>query len=210
MAAIDKTYTNNFNEYQEFLNWAKTTTFTCPNGTKIYVYNYVYDFWTKEDFDEAPRPIMCSSFSLDYFLIKYCPFKFVQDRMLEVCGEEYYNSVKNGTSEYDKFKYPEIGTKFKIVRNSLFNHKNYLYKFRHHTNKFIFSIELDDVTLWYNKELKRYLMTYELGEYGASALRKAKTIKALIRVLRKLKLPKNSIVTAHGRYVGEELVIYVK
>jgi hypothetical protein len=37
-----------------------------------------------------------------------------------------------------------------------------------------------------------------------------KTIKSLMRNIRKWKLPKGSIVTAHGRYVGEEYEFLIK
>lgn len=210
MAAIDKTYTSDYEEYQKFLKWAKETTFECPNGTKIYVYNYVYDYWTEEHMKEAPRPVMNSPYSLDYFLIKYCPFKFVQDRMREVYSEEYVNSVLNGTSEYDTFKYPKVGTKFTIVRGKWMTHKNYLWKFRGRKIHFDLDVEYDETPLWYSPKINRFLLPNELGLGTMSWTTKGKTVKSLIRHLRKLKLPKGAIVRAAGRYVYEDLIILVK
>lgn len=210
MAAIDKTYTSDYEEYQKFLKWAKETTFECPNGSKIYVYNYVYDYWTEEHMKEAPRPVMSSPWSLDYFLIKYCPFKFVQDRMREVYSEEYVNSVLNGTSEYDTFKYPEVGTKFTIVRGRWMTHKNYLWKFRGRKIHFDLDVEYNEQRLWYSPKINKFILPYELGLGTMSWATKGRTIKALIRHLRKLKLPKGAIIKATGRYVDEDLLILVR
>ncbi len=210
MAAIDKTYTSDYNEYQKFLNWAKETTFTCPNGLKLYVYDYVYDYWTEEDMKETPRPVMNSPQTLDYFLIKYCPFEFVKERMREVYDDEFVNSVLNGTSEYDTFKYPEIGTKFTIVRGRHMKHKDYLWKFRKRKIYFDINVEYKEEHIWFNCKLKRFLLPDELGEIDTSWAECGRTVKSLIRHLRKVKLPKGSIIKTTGRYIGEDLLILVK
>lgn len=210
MAAIDKTYLSDYEEYQKFLKWAKETTFKCPNGTKIYMYNYVYDYWSKEDMKETSRPVMNTPLALDYFLIKYCPFKFVQDEMREVYDKEYVNSIINGTSEYDTFKYPEVGTKFTIIRGRWMTYKNYLWKFRKRKIHFDLNVEYNKQHLRYSPEINKFILPYELGLGTMSWTTKGKTIKALIRHLRKLKLPKGAIITATGRYIDENLLILVK
>lgn len=210
MAAIDKTYTSDYNEYQKFLKWAKGTTFECPNGLKLYVYNYTYDGWTEENMKEMSRPVISSSQTLDYFLIKYCPFEFIQERMREVYDDKYVDSILNGTSKYDTFKYPEVGTKFTIVRGRWMKHKDYLWKFRGRKIKFDIDIEYDDYPLWYSSKINRFILPYELGDGNMSWAVTGRTIKSLIRKLRKLKLPKYSIVRATGRYVNEDLLILVR
>lgn len=210
MAAIDKTYTSDYEEYQKFLKWAKETTFECPNGIKLYVYAYVYDYWTEENMKETPRPVMNTPQSLDYFLIKYCPFEFVQERMREVYSEEYVNSILNGTSEYDTFKYPEIGTKFTIVKGRFMKGKDYLWKFRKRKIYFSLEVEYNNQFLWYNPKINKFILPYELGIDMMSWAEKGRTIKSLIRHLRKLKLPKGAIIKAYGRYINEDLLILVK
>lgn len=210
MAAIDKTYTSDYEEYQKFLKWAKETTFECPNGIKLHVYDYVYDYWTKESMEKGEKPVMNTPQSLDYFLIKYCPFEFVQERMREVYNEEYVNSILNGTSEYDTFKYPEIGTKFTIVRGKFMKSKDYLWKFRKRKIYFSLEVEYNNYPLWYNPKINKFILPYELGIDIMSWVEKGRTIKSLIRHLRKLKLPKGAIIEAYGRYVNEDLLILVK
>jgi hypothetical protein len=214
MAAIDKTYLADYSVYQDFLNWAKKTTYTCPNGLKFRVYDYVYPDCPKEAMDKGPCPILNSPQSLDYFLIKYCPFTFIQERMEEVYDKEYIDSVRNGTSEYDTFKYPEISTHFKIVkRGYAFKSKNYLWKlyFRVHCKQYFWiRATLGDSYLYYNKYINRFILPEELGYWTCSSAYKTKTIKALIRSLRKMKIPKGAIIEANGRYDGEKLTIIAK
>ena len=210
MAAIDKTYLNDFAVYQEFINWAKNTVYTCPNGVKLPVINYVLTYWTEEAMREKSRPVLCSSFTLDYFLIKYCPFEFVQSRLREVYSEQYYNDVLDGVSEYDKFVYPEIATKFTVVRGKNMKHKNYLWRLKGHKYKFFTRAEYNDTVLWYNDELKRFLLPDELGEPSCSHFYGSASVKSLIRKLRKMNIPKNTILECHARYVGENLLILAK
>ena len=103
MAAIDKTYTNSYKNYTDLIEWARNNKFTCPNGTIVNVLNSIYSNWTKEDFNKAINeghtlPVMNTSQSTDYYLIKYCPLQFVQDRMIEVYDEDYYNTFWDRTS----------------------------------------------------------------------------------------------------------------
>lgn len=103
MAGIDKTYCRTWEEYQEVVKWARENKFTCPNGTVIEPIESVYE-WNEDSFDgERKLPILNTSQSLDYFLIKHCPIEIVQERMKEVYGEDYVESIKNRTSEYDLF-----------------------------------------------------------------------------------------------------------
>lgn len=210
MAAIDKTYLSNYKIYQQFIEWAKKTTFICPNGIKLRVIDSVYAYWTEKDMNAGERPVLNSSHTLDYFLIKYCPFDFVQERMKEVYDADFYESVKNGTSDYDTFVYPAIATKFVVVRGKYLKHKNYLWKLRKKIILFDIEVEYKNYPLWYNRELHRFLLPFELGEVGQSFAYETKTIKSLIRHLRKMKLPKGAIITARGRYIDEDLLILAK
>lgn len=210
MATIDKTYLSDYYVYRQFIAWARETVYICPNGLKMRVSDYIYSHWTKENMEECERPVLNSPYSLDYFLIKNCPFKFVQDRLKEVYDRKYYESVLNGTSLYDTFVYPEIGTHFTILRGKNMKHKNYLWKLRDKTIYFFIEAEYNHRPLWYSDKLHRFIMPYELGEGNSSCAYKTRTIKSLLRHLRKMKLPKGAIVTAEGRFVGESLLILVR
>ena len=207
MAGIDKTYLSDYEEYQKFLEWAKNKTYTCPNGTVIHVYDYVYNYWTKESMEVCERPVMNTPQSLDYFLIKDCPFEFVQERMREVYNEEFVNSVLNGTSEYDTFKYPEEKSKIKIVKRYYWmKHKNYLYRDQRRRKYYFFiDVYLGDYSLDYSSYIKRFLLPDELGIWTCSSCWKCRSVKALIRTIRKWNLPKGCTIIASGRYVDERI-----
>ena len=214
MAAIDKTYTDKWSDYQDLKKWAFGKIFTTPNGAKINMYYYLLNGWTKEDFDGNERPIMSTSYTADYYIIKYCPLKFVQDRMKEVYDKEYYDSVKNGTSYYDTFsKEGKYGTKVRIIKrpDKLFGNHNYALWVNKDINKRI------STTWWvsivtpeeyefvnYDEEYNRWIWPEELGEGHSNICNRYYTIKALIKAIRKWQLPKGTIVKAGGRYIGDE------
>lgn len=214
MAGIDKTYTSSWEEYQELINWAKNTQFNCPNGIIINPINYIYER-NKESFNGREIPVINSSQSLDYFLIKYCPIQFVQDRMKEVYDDEYYNSIKNGTSEYDTFIRPESGTKIKMIKDSKFHNRKFFSFYNNRFNKKLVYINIEvqynNESLWYNEDFDTFILNNELGYWTCnSADIKCKSIKAVVRKIKKWKLPKGAIVTVFGRYIGESWKFLVK
>ena len=120
MAGIDKTYCNTVAEYEEFKQWAIENKFKTPMGDTIDFTWHMYNFDSPiEDLQEQidngyDITVMNTSFHLDYYLIKYCPIKFVQDRMREVYRKETIESILNGTSPVDTFNRDSIaGTKVK-------------------------------------------------------------------------------------------------
>lgn len=219
MAAIDKTYVTSYKDYKNFIEWAKGTHFPCPNGFIMKPIEYVYDWFTETDFDgEKEIPIMNTDNDVDYFLIKYCPFQFVQDRMKQVYGEEYYQSVLNGTSPYDTFVYPERGTKVKEIKigRSFFTKSRKAWKFysplREKITKptYFIGATYNDMNLWYDEKQNKFLLPYEFGDGRSSYANKCRSIKAVIRLIRKWKLPVGTIIDVSGRYVGEEYRFIVK
>lgn len=182
MAGIDKTYVKTWQEYQDLVNWLEQNQFKCPNGDVIGICHYG---WSKEDFDgERERPVLNTTQEEDYFLIKYCPLQFVQDRMKEVYDEEDYNSVKNGTSPYDTFtKEGRLGTgkiKLKKLRG-----RGKKYKYLYWTESLSYGLR-------YCTETNKWLWPYELGNWNTSTADRCHSIKALIRQIRKWQLPKGT------------------
>lgn len=212
MAGIDKTYCKSYKEYSDLINWAKETVFTCPNGLKLYPNNYIY-YWNKNIFNDKDYiPVMNTPEVLDYFLIKYCPFEFVQNTMKKAYTT-FYNEVKQGISDYDKFDINQvkIATKYKIIKRP----SDKLYPYRPHKRLNL----RKNVDLWcvdnltynyrsfeYSEELKRFIYENELhnDSFSMNKFCKCKTIKALCRQLIKAKIPSGTIIKATGYYVGEQ------
>lgn len=210
MAAIDKTYVSSYEDWKRIIDWARTAVFTCPNGTELRAIDYCYypnstEAEIKEWLTEQNEiPVMNTSYSMDYFLIKHCPIDIVQERMREVYDDEYYNAVKNGMSEYDTFSRDgKIGTR--VVCTKRGNRSNHISR-----GHYFVHAELDGDTLWYSEAIGRFLWENELGSWSSNCFVGCKTFKALVRRIRKMGLPKGAVVTATGRYVDEafEFVIH--
>ena len=208
MAAIDKTYVYSPKDYIDLVEWAKNAVYTCPNGTVIKISNSVYE-WNINEIKDWSRgiPVLNTSYTEDYYLIKYCPLEVVQNRMKEVYSKDYYDSIKNGTSEWDTFtKEGRIGTKIVLKKYSPHENFNYYCKFAD------VQIRFEDRLLWYSNDIKNFLWPNELGNTSSSGMfiRKSGSIKAIIRKLRKLNLPKGAKIFIVGRYVHEKWILYVK
>lgn len=204
MAGIDKTYTKSYDDYKKLVEWAKKTVFTCPNGVKLHAIDYIY-YWSESDFN-SEIPVLNTSNAFDYFLIKYCPFDFVQERMQYVYSKEFYDSVKNGTSEYDTFtKEGKYGKHCKIIKRP-----NYMTKTPLGQDKwFIQPIYEAGEDLWYDEDNDTWLWSYELGEATTNVCWKYKSLKSVIRHILKWKLPIGTILTLHSRYVGIDWIIKI-
>lgn len=214
MAGIDKTYTNSYKDYIDLINWARKYTFTCPNGTIVDISKSIYN-WTEEDFIKATDegyslPIMNTSSSTDYFLIKCCPLQFVQDRMKDVYDDEY-DEIKNNISPYDTFsKEGKYGTHCKLIsspkkpfrNNRPLNIKQWWVD--------IILPESFDGYLWYLVSYNKWVWPYELHgnttdiSSGGWFEKRFKTRKAIERHICKWKLPKGTIVQVCGKYINEE------
>lgn len=208
MAAIDKTYTNSWEEYQKLKEWIKDKIYTCPNGAVVNLNHFIYP-WNKEDFKGDKLPIMNTSYSADYFFIKYCPLDFVKERMECVYGKEYIEKVKNGTSKFDtpikKGKYVK-----QVFCSGSWSQKfnNFLKQTRRPYN-FTVSCEIESYFMWYDEIDDKWLAAgYEFNSsnHGLSsvALLKCKTIKAVIRKLRKWYFPIGTVILVKGNYIGEK------
>lgn len=225
MAGIDKTYVKTWGEYESLVRWAKDKEFVCPNGIKLYPINYIYEydknsyeksynsFKEKYPNEEYEFPVMNTSWSMDYFLIKYCPLKFIRDRMKKVYDEDYIRDVLNGNSYYDMY-YRNVGGKVKIIKYPKFGNKSKLCEKKRRT-KFI---EVENLyksysfrdTLWYNEDYDYWVSMSELGDHTSNMCHKnINSTKAMIRQIIKWKLPKGSVVIWSGRYVGNEFKFLV-
>lgn len=202
MAGIDKTYTNSFAEYQQLVDWAKDKEIVFSKKQKEKLLNYVYQ-WDEEDFN-SELPVMNTSNSVDIFLIQNCPFKFIQDRMKEVYSEETikeFSSVSFPIQLPKNYKQDRKIIISKSKRFSLYNkgvnsHSCWWLQ----SNDFDWGFDSDN-NVWVNRGL------YFPSDTNTSH---HKTIKSLVRFLRKQYLPSGLEFRLSGRYVGEEFTIKIK
>ena len=212
MAGIDKTYVRNVQDYLDLVSWAKDKEFKCPNGQVIRPSDYIYEWNISELEDVLSRygeyPVMNTPYALDYFLIKHCPLDFVRKRMEEVYNQNHIESVKNGTSRFDTFK-REPFKKIKVIKESSLRKADFLIRSKrrhldwieviHPVRGMFFSYNEDD-DLW-------VIPTHELG-YGCSNVchKKVCSKRAMMRLIRKWKLPKGCEVHWKGCYVGDTII----
>ena len=96
MAGIDKTYTDNYEEYKKFKIWADKQVITFFDGHTECVGDWVWSY-EKEDFDNGEIPIMNTPKWLDIYLIQNCKSQFVIERMKDVYGKHFeeYQKLSN-------------------------------------------------------------------------------------------------------------------
>ena len=219
MAAIDKTYCKTIAEHEEFKEWVTENKFETPFGEIIDIADYMYNFDTpieelQEEIDNGYEIIVMNTPAhIDYYLIKYCPIKFVQDRMKQVYPKHYENIV-DGVSSFDNFnRDPIAGTKVKCIKESDFCKKDFLDKRKGKKYMSDNWIEVYHSTHWlrYNEEYDYWpIYLHELMSSNSNVCHKPiKSRKALIRQIRKWRLPKGCIVTWRGVYKGDEMLFKV-
>lgn len=217
MAGIDKTYAKTWEEYETLVEWTKDKEFICPNGMKLYPMNCIY-IWEKDDYEKSYNnhkekypnedfefAVLNTTWAMDYFLIKYCPLEFVQNRLKQAYGKDYVKSILDGTSVFDTYN-RNVGTKVKIIKYPKFGNKGKLCE-KKRRMKFI-EVEntynphsLNDI-LWYNEDYDYWVSFNEIGYHTSSMCNKnINSTKAMIRQIRKWKLPKGTIVKWCGRFV---------
>ncbi|MCH5167949.1 MAG: hypothetical protein J1F35_08735 [Erysipelotrichales bacterium] len=213
MAAIDKTYVNNWEDWKEITDWMKSFERVLQNGSILIGENFLYypdatkeeiESWLKE---QKEIPVMNTSWSMDYFFIRECPIEAVQNRMKSVYSKESYEEIKNGTSEYDKFVRPVGGKHLKLIKKpKYYKPSKFLWNGKIRKDRFVVDIELPNGDYsWYYDEIDYWSMPYELiaGGFMSSADVYCKTHKALIRKILKWNLPIGTKVKAsHFRFQG--------
>lgn len=93
MAGIDKTYTDSYKEYRDYIDWARGRSVTFFNNHKVSLLDFLYE-WEEEDFTQD-RPIMNTPSYVDAYLIQNCPLKFIKNRTKTVYSNKEYDRLKN-------------------------------------------------------------------------------------------------------------------
>ena len=203
MAGIDKTYTNSYNDYKEFKDWADKQTLTFFNGYKVCIGDWVWKY-EKEDFDGNEKPIMNTPTWLDIYLIQNCKSQFVLDRMKNVYGKKSYKEFQ--TIDLTAKPPEEFQQNRKIIIK-----KSDRTKFPLHSKPY------DSKTMWwlqcdnkfgYHEKTKTWVSHDSYYPHNTNTSH-IKSIKGVVRHLRKQYLPKGITFRLIGRYVGEEYIIVI-
>lgn len=135
MAGIDKTWFRKWDQYKEVHDWADSVgRVTDEYGNTFRPIDFMCD-WTVESYHKAyieqikyfkkksdvSDPEKYIEFILwntptyfDVWLIRNCPIKFIQERLMEQYGSEY-EDIKNHKSIYDSPR-ADAGHKFKVKK----------------------------------------------------------------------------------------------
>ena len=188
MASIDKTYTDSYKDYAEFVEWSKDKTVVFWTGLRENVSSYIFHY----DDIKTEVPIMNSPIWLDAFLLKHCPIKFVTDRIKEV----YLDLTCLENFSFDRPIDYKQGRRVKIIplnTKTVYNRPIEGY----------YSLESEHMA--YNNVVKAWV---EVGTHPYSlSTSEHKTIKSLVRFLRKQYLPVTEF-ELNSRY-GEKYLVKV-
>ena len=220
MAAIDKTYVNNWKDLKAIQDWAKTAYAVDGLGNKYNVYEwcndmtenefnesikYQYDRWKAqglklEEYDGCAEVVVWNTPTwLDVWLIKNCPLEVIQNRLKQQYGNSY-EDIKNGTSIYDTYKRNGLGKniRFKVLKKPNF----------HARIKCSWWVQCND-DYWYNDELDVWSRNYELIPYTTNVahIHGHLTERKILRYLKKWNLPKGIHFRISGAYVGQDWLI---
>lgn len=202
MASIDKTYTDSYQDYKEFKDWADKQILTFFDGHKECIGNWVWEY-NEKDFDGQEIPIMNTPTWLDIYLIQNCKSKFVLDRMKEVYDEKSYKEFQTIDLTANPPQEFQQNRKISIVKT----HKT---KYALHSkpyNGYKWLLQCNDDSFWYNDNTKVWAnWNYYPHNTNTADLT---SIKAVVRHLRKQYLPKGITFRLIGRYVGEEYLIRI-
>jgi hypothetical protein len=205
MAGIDKTYTDSYKDYLEFKTWSDKQTLTFFNGHKVCIGDWVWKR-EKEDFDNGQIPIMNTPTWLDVYLIQNCESDFVLDRMKSVYNEETYKEFQ--TIDLTG-KPPEDFKQNRKIRIKPSKRCEYPFK------KKMFKYPIGGKTKWWLQcndgfgycDETNIWSSYENHYPHNTNTAHIKSIKGVVRHLRKQYLPKGITFTISGRYIGEDYIV---
>lgn len=224
MAGIDKTYANNWDRYEEYFNWAKKQDEQFFSIYKVNLSDYFYKL-TKEEFTEWVNevknntiPICNTSTCADVFLIRNCPFDWVQERLKEQYGDEYVG-IKNYTSGYDTYQRNGLGknVKFTVKYPKVYTFNN----FTRYKGVCSVWINCDNIDWWYNEDVDMWYNSNELFPTASNTAysvdkntayhkKRGVSIKAILNRMRKWNLPSGLTFNVSSKYSLETIKIITK
>lgn len=209
MAAIDKIYVDNWEQYKMFKDWCdEQPKLVDKYGVKVSISTYLYK---QEEGFVGERSVMCAPYYVDAYLIRNCPFDFIQYELKCNYGDEYYEDIKNGklyATPYTSDKY-EFGKHFKCVK-----HPSHFYNTPLGCKRWFVDVSVpEDCTLmWYHENHNSWDFCDEFVEsMWTSSCAFCNTIRALKRLMiKKWKLPIGTKVVVTAKYVGDYYEFIIK
>ena len=101
MAAIDRIYVDTYEEYIQFKEWCEQQPSLLDKyGKSVKISDYLITGWNKEDWEY--HPIFSAPYYVDAYVIRNCPFDFIQRELMINYGfwsqeriKSFYEDVKN-------------------------------------------------------------------------------------------------------------------
>ena len=98
MAAIDKIYVNSYKEYKEFKDWCREQPLMVDKYGKeesitTYLYHWDEEKWKKHETD--CKPIFMAPHYIDAYVIRNCPFDFIQKELMVNYGHWSQERIKS-------------------------------------------------------------------------------------------------------------------
>ncbi len=196
MAAIDKIYVKNNEQYKLFADWINTQPplkdkygRDCYLSDKLRTLDYPLDI-------QHEHPVFIGDEYEDAYIIRNCPFDFIQDRLKVMYGDSY-DDIKEGrecTSPSEDRDY-EVGHHFKLLKKERGNWrttpKKYDVEVRLDTYERMCYCNGNDTWNFWGDYIH-----YDENDYGDCRFG---SIKAIMRRIPKWKLPAGAIVRVNGR-----------
>lgn len=210
MAAVDKIYVDNYNDYISFINYCKTIQEDVKKLFNVDIFNYFYfTYLTEESFKIKDNEYPLTNFphKIDYYLIKNCNIPFIVERLKEQYGDSY-NEIKNDSEILNDYTFEKF-KKLKIIRKK----SKYPYVIKKQKIKFIISIEdLNNNDSWlYDKTISQWRNSNKSNDLNYSDCRSmiafGKSHKAIIRKVNKWNLPKGLEIEIIGHYYSSSFKI---
>ena len=132
MAAIDKIYIDSFEKYKLFKDWCKTQPkIKDKYGKETSLINYIFNYTEWEE--GAVLPVCNNPYYIDAYLIRNCPFDFIQEELMLSYGkwtqdeiEKAYDVVmKRGGEKSKGGIFPWLSKEdFSIIDGKIFLKRN--------------------------------------------------------------------------------------
>ena len=217
MAAIDKTYTSSWEDYQLLVEWCKGKSFTLKNGDVIKPSNYIYE-WERESFDgERELPIWNTPTYLDIWLIRNCPLGFIQDRLKEQYGGGW--SKEAFTDHNDKDMYHQIlhyRSPYDVWRSKGSHKFSIKYEENHKIkdDDLVWWVTVIDDGWWYNEKHNMWYHNDEALPINSNYAHFRGNIskRKLARLIKRWDLPKGTQIRFVGdykRYIQKEFTVTI-
>lgn len=203
MGYIDKIYTNSYNKYKEFKEWANKQYVTFYNGHTMCIGDEIWNL-NEEDFKNDEIAIANTPIWVDIYLIQNCKMQFILDRMKEIYTKETYKKFQTIDITFkpnDDFKQNRKIVIKKAKSNSFPIHEKPYGKFK-------WKLRCDD-KFSYCEKTKVWSSDENYYPKNTNTM-EIKSIESVVRYLRTQYLPKGITFKLYGEYINEDYLIEIR